>query len=265
MKDVMKIGFTITLSVLTIVFQGCDSKSPGSSVTAFSHSSSPIVSNPTITTNPEMYLKEIIGNEAAPDLKQTPEDSVLNQLQWRLSNDKLISASKESIAWSTTFGKNSLVVLKVPETTMHWYNFILLSNKDQKWDFYGVIDMPITKTLYTDKQGLALPMESFASAKLTSEDSKPKTVWAFGNDSMYAVIGTYPREGFTLPVGSEELSIAERQSWMIIEKEHSLLFYFDTDYLVWISGKLTRDEIINLTTSLPSIESSKFPFQNMNS
>lgn len=244
---------------LFILLQGCDSNR-----TNLSQTNSPVPSseNTDIGKNSSITLKEIIGNEASREQKQTPDEAVINQIQWKMSNDKIISASKQNIIGSSTFGKNSLVITKLPETTLQWYNFVILTNKDQKWDLSGVIDMPIAKTLNNDKRGLALPMEEFATASLARGGSAKNDIWAFANDNKYVVIGKYPREPIEPDSGTDNLILGERKAWIKTEVKNSFIFYFDKEYLVWISGNLTKDEMINLVNSFPPVETEKFPIAN---
>lgn len=207
----------------------------------------------------QYFLKQIITNEAPPEQKQTPEQTVLNEIQWKLSNDKIVSASKESLIWNIIFGKNSLVVMKSPEITPVWYNSMLLTHSEQTWSISSVVDMPIVGELHSEKHGLALPMDSFAAAKLAGLGSAENNIWTFANESKYVAIGKYPRESLTPPPGFQEISLNGHEGWVKIENENSFLFYFDKEYLVWVSGNMTKEEIQKLATSLPNVESSTFP------
>ncbi|KPV56435.1 hypothetical protein QJ48_27590 [Paenibacillus sp. A3] len=212
--------------------------------------------------NSEVILKEIIGNEAAPEKKQTLEESVTNQIEWKLSNNKSVSASKDRIVLKTEFGNNGVVVLKVPDTTMNWYNFIVLRNNNNKWDISSVVDMAISENMHTEKQGLNLPMDRFIHTKLKGLDSTADNIWTFANENKFVVIGKYPRESFAPSSGTQEISLNGHSAWIKVEKDSSLLYYFDSDYLVWMTENLTREETEKLANSLPSSTSAFFPAKN---
>lgn len=205
----------------------------------------------------QVIVKEIVTNDS--DQKQTPEQSVFNQVKWKFSNDKVIAASKESLLQSSVLGKNGFVFLRLPETTKPWYNVIYLRNKDDYWNISGAIDMPIVET-HTEKSGIEIPMENFSVAKLKTLNSPKDNVWAFANETKYLTISKYAREPFTLPAGFEEISINEHAAWVKTENDStSSLFYYDSDQLIWIVGKLSKSEVENLAKSLPSANSPFFP------
>ncbi|MBU7316036.1 DUF4367 domain-containing protein [Paenibacillus oleatilyticus] len=209
--------------------------------------------------NNKVTLNEIVGNETSPEKKQTLEDSVTNQIEWKLSNNKTLSASKDRIVLKTEFGNNGVVVLKVPETTMKWYNFIVLRNNNNMWEISSVVDMAISENMHTEKQGLDLPMDKFIHTKLKSLDSTADNIWTFANEDKFVVIGRYPRESFVSSSDTQEISINGHSAWIKTDKNGSLLYYFDSDYLIWMTGNLTKEEAEKLANSLPSSSSAFFP------
>ncbi|NEW04907.1 hypothetical protein GK047_02600 [Paenibacillus sp. SYP-B3998] len=253
----------IGLIGLALGSQGCRSNDSVNPTSSLVESTPTPKSTETFVKNvkEEIILKDIIGNEALQDQKQTPEEAVVHSIQWKMSNDTIISASKDSIVSSHIIGKNSLVSVKLPETTKTWYNFIFLSYKDQKWEITGVVDLPIptAENLSSEKEGLSLPMSKFAAIKFMGQDSNSDHSWIFANESKFAVIGKYPREALTLPASAKEVLINGHDAWVSLEKESSLLFYFDQEYLIWISGNMSLEEIQSLANSLPSVASPRFP------
>ena len=257
MKKILKKIGSITLLFTSIIIIGAcqnNEHSPLLTPSSTDGNKSDVIKSSDVT------LKEIIGNDAGSEQKQTAEESVINQIQWRLSNGKIIPASKESMVWSIEFGKNSLAVLEIPETTHPWYNFIFQTYKDGKWNFSGYIDLPINKDLFSQKQGLELPMNEFAVANLATAGSEKNNVWAFANESKYVVIGKYPKEELLPLTGSEEVMLSDnRASWFKQEGGKSVMFYLDTNSIIWVTGNLSKEEMKNLGNSIPSVNSPNFP------
>jgi hypothetical protein len=246
------IGSTIAIISCLFLLQACDS-------TTYRPAPPTIAPSPLSTTTPNvesnLTLKEIIGNEAKPDQRQTLNDAVINTIQWKMSDEKIISAKKDAIVWSTSFGKNGIAVVEVPNTTIPWYNFVLLNNKnDSGWTLTGVIDMPISKSQYDEKYGLDLPMDHFSATKLSSSESESYFTWAFANEDKYVVVGKYPREALGNPEGAVESIINDRKTVIKTEDKNILLFYFDKEYLIWIIGNITDDEMKKLAIIGPILK-----------
>jgi uncharacterized protein YceK len=241
--------------IFVFLAQGCTSPNAAKITSTTSPAQ---VTEKSISSN-NLILEQIIT--LSPEQNQSPEQTVLSSLQWKMSNKKITLPSKESILSSIVFGTNSVISLKVPGTTSTWYNFILLKNNEQKWSIFGIMDMPTTGEMKTEKYGLALPMDNFVVSKLTVSEPKPENIWAFANESKYVILGKYPREPLTPPSGSEKISLNGNEAWLNMDNGNTFFFYFDKEYLVWVSGNITKEEMQKLASSLPSVETSTFPVQ----
>ncbi|GMX64522.1 hypothetical protein Elgi_37910 [Paenibacillus elgii] len=252
----LKVGL-FSVVILLILVSGCMS---GTTDNPSTHKDGEEKQNTIVeNNNSKVILKEIIGNEAVPEKKKTLEESVSNQIEWKLSNSKILSASKDRIVLKAEFGNNGVVVLKVPETTLNWYNFILLRNSNNEWNISSVVDMPISENMHTEKQGLDLPMDKFIHTKLKSLESTADNIWTFANENKFVIIGKYPRESFTPSSDTQEISINGHSAWIKTDKNGSLLYYFDSDYFIWMTGNMTKEEVEKLAISLPSSTSAFFP------
>ncbi|PWK13957.1 hypothetical protein [Tumebacillus permanentifrigoris] len=216
------------------------------------------------TTKPTIVsastIKVISTQQALSKDKQTPVESVMSQLQWVYTTNEQLSPTKKDILWEATFGNESIVTIKVPNSTYPWYNFVFLSHQGQEWNFSAIADSPCPPERTTSqKEGIALPMETFSVTKMTV-GSEFRRVWTFASDIKTLVIGKYPRESFTQPEGAKALKIKDNDAWQITsDSNQTLFYYFDQGQLVWMVGNLSESELLNVAISLPSVSDPLFP------
>lgn len=205
-------------------------------------------------------LAAIITQSTVSEKKRTPVEAVLNQLQWSYTTEEELSPTSQDVMWQTSFGPNSVVVLKVPHTSDPWYNFVFLSQQGEEWNISSIADSPCApENMATQKAGLALPMERFLLSKMTFGSDIPR-IWAFAGDTKTMVISKSPREPFVQPADAQLVTLNGHDAWQIISGSQSpLLFYFDQDQLVWLSGDLSAQELLEVARSLPSVSNPFFP------
>lgn len=206
-------------------------------------------------------LATVIAKDSPPEKRKTPIQSVMNQITWELSNKEKYRANCEAILWDVSFGTEGTVATKVPKTSQPWYNIALLKVKNNAWIIDGLMDFPVScEETTSNNRGLAVPMTDFNTMTMTLSD---RCVHAFADDKKVIVISKSPKpqlfdptNGFK-PVGSKKTNALIKS-----DPKQSTLYYFDSKYLIWISGNISQSEILNLTNSLPPVDSPDFPFKN---
>lgn len=215
---------------------------------------------PTPPKEQVISLTTITANDAPPEKRKTPIQSVMSQIIWELSNNEKIAASSNAILWNVTFGDESVVVTKVPKTSKIWYNIPLLKKKNNTWIIDGYIDFPVSTEEKTyNNKGLALPMNKFDTMNISLSN---RYIWAFANDTRLVIISKSPNKSFVPQKNFTSVLLKKPGSHIKLDPNQCTLYYFDSNQLIWISGNISQSEIIALANSLPSITSPNFPYKN---
>lgn len=210
--------------------------------------------------------KKIIVNQviniSAPKAKtKSPVSTAINETKWKMSNGKTIHASQQDIVWHTQLNNESVVVLKVPTASVTWYNFIFLNRKKNNWGIAGLADEPLEKKYLTGKKGIKWPSKrvSFDHLQL----SKEKKEWLISSKDHAAVIIKKPRTAFSSK-GFKHVHLSRGREFFTKTTEQGINtgFYFDDDFVIWISGNLNSQDFNQLAESLPEVTNSNFPLNN---
>jgi hypothetical protein len=217
-------------------------------------------SSPVQNPASDLQLRTIVSKSAPPEKKQMPMDSAINQVTWELSNYEKVSPSEQNVQWEATFLSNSVVVLKVPVTDP-WYNIVYLTQKGQEWTMVGLADMHVKEEdKFSNKEGLALPLESFAVSKI-SLGSEDNNAWAFADDQKQVIIGKYPHDTpFSVLENAKLVHVNGIEAWSVTRPDRSLLYYIDQGHVIWLTGNMNESELLTLANSLPSATFFSFPF-----
>jgi hypothetical protein len=189
-KKIRCYSFIYPLLILLAVgsFAGCQ----------YSESPKKQVNKEKNTTTEFVKLKSVTTSGVSSNNAKTPEEVITNGLELEFEDGKKVRPTMSSITWSTQFDKNMVAVLKVPKTSIPWYNVVVLSQNNKTWKFDGFIDTPVTKdNLFTEKNGLQLPMEKFTIANLPLKEEK-KNVWFFAAEKKTTIIAKFPRSEFSI-------------------------------------------------------------------
>lgn len=202
-------------------------------------------------------VKSIISQN--PTQTNTAMNTVKTSIQWELSNGNKVTPVKNSFKWSATLGSDAIIALKVPNTTLEWYNYYVLENTNNIWGIKGIIDSPVEKAqLSKNKKGIEIPLNSFAASDL--DIGKERKVWTFYNNDKAIMISCYPEEAISA-VHYHMIKIKGRDAYVSSKKNRTSLFYFDEGKRIWIYGDMSKSQAIELAKSLPLTSSRYFPFR----
>lgn len=264
MRRVTHLLFATGLFCSLLLLNGCSSQGESASKPVLGNDSSTptgVDTSDSTSQNKEDLLK-ITTHEANSEQKQTPTDTVFHELQFEFSDHSRFVPNPNSISGQFDFGNNSLVLLKIPETSHRWYELISLEHKKNQWNISAVLDMPVllehqSKTsLY---RGLFLPMSSFSTASMQFGNNKK--LWAYGSDQYTIAIEKCPRESFSLPDNAQSVQVKGHEAWLVTPTQsQSYLLYFDKENTVCIGGILSKSDVQHLAETLPSATDSNFPY-----
>ncbi|SFS52701.1 protein of unknown function [Marininema halotolerans] len=198
-------------------------------------------------SNKGISVKKLFLREAPLIKSKTPVQAVLHQMEWVLSDHSKVVPLNKDILWSVTFGDQGVVAVKVPKTKPVLYNILNLENEKGKWVINGINECPVDNNL--------LEINSFGDPLLI--DSKDKQMlWAYGDKKRVVVIGKSPEKPFIQPPGIKSITVKGYKFFVgKISTNESLLYYFDSENMIWISGNISESEIIRLAKELQSPDS----------
>lgn len=186
---------------------------------------------------------------------QTPEETVLNNIERLLPDYYKSKPTKDSIIWSIQIGKQAIVLMKAPNTSLPVYNTVELFNDNGYWHAWGTsswaaqsadafkLDIPLQKG--TQLAGILPSILSGDVTVLYMADGKNK----------FAAIARVPRELFTPSPGMKEIDSNSEIEFLNAVKRSSSFYYFEGSETVLVSGNLSGDELLKLALSLPPVTS----------
>ncbi|WP_140413572.1 hypothetical protein [Marininema halotolerans] len=239
-------------------------------------------SNEKKQSNDVISVKEFEVNDAPFKQSKTPEEAVIHQVKYKLSNKKVVQAKKKNVLYSVTYGNQGVTAVKVPSCTVtDYFLFSTDPDNDRKekryWAINGVLDVTIGE-MEKDSKGLALPFKEFVSGKFSIDDNDKKVIWAIANEKHVITIGKFPippldhklngKPQLQFPLENFSPKDPKRDSILNMGKHYlflgtkgnPILYYREGDSLIWISGNVSEKELKKLAASLPKVSSSSFPF-----
>lgn len=198
---------------------------------------------------------ELIVIEESPARSTSPANAAIQQYKFIFKNNSKKFISKSEIANEVILGNKGIVILDTQKINN---NFVLLHyEKKEKWDISAIIDIDINNGhLFENKGGLDLPFNEFVVAKSTESDLK---TWAFSSKEKVVAITKFPRYPFENNKVKMKKTSDGKEIYVSEDPNNSYLYYFDSEFVIVISGNISIKEIQNLSESIPSVNSISFP------
>ncbi|ODG91767.1 hypothetical protein BED47_21825 [Gottfriedia luciferensis] len=198
--------------------------------------------------------------EAPPDAKSASE-SAISEYEWHFKDKTTTKPLKSSIVNDVSIGNRSIVILNTQKIDNR---FVVMNYKyTNMYNLLSFMDLNVKDGQYfTDKGGIKLPLNQFVVAKSTEPDDDP-VILAFANKKKIAVIARYKRFSFKLNSNeNKNISIVDSSGhklFIVTNGQRRFLYFFDNDYIFVVTGNLNKNELINISDSLPSATSDIFP------
>ncbi|MBG9775875.1 hypothetical protein [Brevibacillus laterosporus] len=195
----------------------------------------------------------------SPKNISSPSEAVIHQYEVTFKDGKKEFPKKDSVIFETTLGGSSIVAIHSPEGENNYAIFLYEYNSSNKWIINGLLRL-LGGRGFTDKEGLDLPMNKFNALNLTISE-KNKKIWTFADEKEIVTITVSNRVPFVEHSDPKKISLSNGNE-AYISKDHlknSYLYYFDTGKTIVVSGNVSKQNIINLANSLPSVNSAFFP------
>ncbi|SFS52865.1 hypothetical protein [Marininema halotolerans] len=280
MKSIIKYVYTVLILVL---ISGCyQAKSLDHKKPEKAHQKPEKAHEKREKPHRKLYVKEVEASEAPIKERKTPEEAVIHQVKWKLSNKKVVQAKKQHVLYNVTYGNQGITVVKVPATDTNYFLFSQFPKKDHEkrryWAINGVYDFSIGE-METDAKGLALPFENFVDGEFLIDDDDKDKVWVFANEKYVITIGKYeippldpeklngkpqflfPLESFSPKDPKRDPILNEGKHYLFTgTKKNPILYYREEGFLIWISGNVSAKAIKKLAASLPKATHLEFPY-----
>ncbi|WP_186673883.1 hypothetical protein [Sporosarcina sp. BP05] len=198
---------------------------------------------------------ELVVIEESPARSTSPANAAIHQYKFVFKNNSEKFISKSEIANEVILGNKGIVTLDTQKINN---NFVLLHyEKEDKWNISALIDVDINNGhFFEDKGGLNLPFNEFVVAKFTESDLK---TWAFSSKEKVVAITKFARYPFENNKVKMQKTSDGKEIYVSEDPNNSYLYYFDSEFVIVISGNISIKEMRTLSESIPSVNSISFP------
>lgn len=131
-----------------------------------------------------------------PATAHTAEATALGSVRWMLSNKRHERPRRGDVRFVMSVANNSIVALRVPGTTVPWYEYVLLRRNTSQWQMKGVMDVPWKAPYSKNARGLKIPFRQFLSA--SQPLSNGSSYWVVENQHQAITLVRQPRTPITL-------------------------------------------------------------------
>ncbi|MFD0048602.1 hypothetical protein ACFVHQ_04605 [Actinomycetes bacterium NPDC127524] len=208
-------------------------------------------------------VKQIIIHEA-PENSPSPSNALLHQYEVDFEDGVKKFPDANSIISEVIFNKKSIVTIHSPKGKNEYAVF--LYSLEDNWGIDGILEFGVYKeNTVTDKEGLALPMDKFSATDLSAEElglkNNKANIWAFADKENIITITRFDSFPFDERYKTKTINL-KNGSKAYISKDsfkNKLLYYFDSEKLIVLSGNADEEKLINLANSLPPSDSYGFP------
>lgn len=214
------------------------------------------IQNLNIKNNDPNGVKYVVI-EDSPEHSSSPSDAVTNQYKFVFENDKKCFITKSDIANEVVLGNKGIVIL---DTHKYHKNFVVLPyEKEKKWDITALIDVDIdNSTLFENKEGLNLPFDKFAVAKYLVNEPN---IWVFANKEKLVAISKYTHYSFDNKEVKGQKMKNGKEIFISEDPNNPYIYYYDSNFIVVISGTISKEEMVLLAESIGPVTSREFPLK----
>lgn len=255
----LKILLPLSLLIVLVVLLGCQKDQSKHQ----NMETDTVIENPKVPNEQSKETKdknvESVTVLESPKNVSSPSEAVTYQYKITFTDGKIAFPQKNDIVFETTIGDSSIVAIRSPEGEANYTIFLYEYNPTKKWMVNGLLRLE-GGTEFSDQEGVDLPMDKFNALHLKIPE-KNKKIWAFANEKEIVTIAVYNRFPFVESNHPEKISLSN-QNEAYVSKDYlnnSYLYYFDSGKQIVVSGNVSKQKIINLANSLPSVQSLFFP------
>ncbi|RNB57147.1 hypothetical protein EDM57_10550 [Brevibacillus gelatini] len=199
---------------------------------------------------------ESVTVHESPKNVSFPSEAVTYQYKVTFKDGKSIFPQKNDVIFESTLGDTSIVAIRSPEGETNYTVFLYeYNNNTEKWVIDGFLRLQ-GGTGFSNKEGLNLPMDKFNALNLEIP-KKNKKIWVFANEKEIVAIAVYNRFPFVETNNPEKITLTNKNEAYVLN--NNFLYYLDSGKLIVVSGNTSKQNIINLANSLPSVNSAFFP------